>query len=229
MRVAIEGIETVGVVDVVATSAPTKSQFPYEYKIMFRGNYAYGDWPALQVNPSHFGNGECDPFVGGVAHRAATLPIRDESRCLDGAATTVAIVVDSLTSVGGTFIISFGHNTSAGVSLGTSASKMGDILSQLIGSNVQVTRHDHGDMAEGVVWAVTYPGTISRDYQLQVVDTFVTGRNAKVNVYPILTIATYSPENDVSGDFSIVVDGESTAPLSYQASRKQDIAGNASP
>ena len=220
MRVAVEGIDTVEGVDIVATPAPIKSQFPYEYKIVFKGNYAYGDWPALQVNPLNFGSGECDPFIGGTGHRAAILPIRDESLCLDGADITVAIVVESLTSVGGTFTISYGYS-SAEASFGTSASEMKNILLQLISPNVHVTRHDHSDVAVGVVWAVSYPRTTNKDDQLQVDGTFLTGRNAKVNVYPILTIKTFSPENDSSGDFRLVINGESTAPLSHEASQNK--------
>jgi len=219
MKEAIEGFEHVGEVDVTATAAPNGSHFPFQYTIMFKGTYAYGDWPALQVNPSHFGAGECDPFVGGVDHRAAILPIRDESLCLDGADNTVAIVADSLTSVGGTFEISYGYGFSVGVSLDTSASEMKEILAQLIGPNVQVTKHNHDDMGEGVAWAVTYPGSSNRNDQIRVVDTFATGRNAKVNAYPILAIETYSQENDSIGDFRIVIDGESTAPLSHRASQ----------
>mmetsp|Transcript_19739 Transcript_19739/g.42930 ORF Transcript_19739/g.42930 Transcript_19739/m.42930 type:complete len:985 (+) Transcript_19739:2-2956(+) len=221
MKVAIEGFEGVEGVDIVLSAAPDEAQFPYDYKIMFQGNYAYGEWPALQVKPSHFGAAGCDSFVGGLGHTAAILPIRDESLCLDGADTTVAIVVDSLTPVGGTFSVSYGQDSSVEVSLDASTSDVKEVLSQLMGSNVQVTRHDHDDMSEGIAWAVTYPGTSNKHDQLRIVDTFVTGRNAKVNAYPILTIETYSRENDSSGDFRILLDGELTAPLSYQASQKK--------
>ena len=70
-------------------------------------------------------------------------------------------------------------------------------------------------MDEGIAWAMTYPGTSKKVDQLRVMDTFATGRNAKVNAYPIFIIETYLPENDSSGDFRIAIDGESTAPLSY--------------
>jgi len=114
MKDAIEGLENVEEVHVTAITAPIGSHFPYEYRIAFKGNYAYGDWPALQINQS-FGAGDCDPFVGGVDHRVTILPIRDESLCLDGADITVAIVAGSITSVGGTFDISYGHETLEGV------------------------------------------------------------------------------------------------------------------
>ena len=101
-----------------------------------RYNYAYGDWPALQVNTSHLGAVECDPFVVGVDHRAAITPIRDEPHCLDVADTTVAVVADSLTSVVGAFVIGHDHDSSVGVSLDTSAFETKEILSQLICPNV---------------------------------------------------------------------------------------------
>lgn len=165
-----------------------------------------------------FGAGDCDPFVGGVDHRATVLPIRDESLCLDGADITVAIVAGSITSVGGTFDMSYGHETLVGVSVGASASEMKAMLARLIHPDVRVTRHDHDDMGEGVAWAVTYPRR-SPNMDLNIVDTFATGKNAQVNVHPILSIKTFSLENDSSGDFRIVIDGESTAPLSYRASQ----------
>ena len=215
MKNAIEGLESVGEVDVISTGPV---HFPLEYKITFKGNYAYGDWPGLQVGQS-FGAGDCDPFVGGVDHRAMILPIRDESNCVDGAIVTEAIVAGALTSIGGTFDLTYGDETLGGVSVGTSATEMEALLSQLGLSDAQVTRHDHDDMGEGVAWEVTYPRTSSEYDHLRVDDTFATGKNAQVNVYPILAIKIYSPENDSSGNFRIVLDGESTAPLSHQASQ----------
>ena len=50
-------------------------------------------------------------------------------------------------------------------------------------------------------------------------DTFATGKNAQANVHPILAISIYLPENDSSGNFRIVIDGEWTAPLSHCASQ----------
>ena len=218
MKDAIEGLENVEEVHVTAITAPIGSHFPYEYRIAFKGNYAYGDWPALQINQS-FGAGDCDPFVGVADHRVTILPIRDESLCLDGADITVAIVAGSITSVGGTFDISYGHETLEGVSVGASASEMKAMLAHLIHPDVRVTRHDHDDTGEGVAWAVTYPRSSSNIDRIRIVDTFATGKNAQVTVHPILAIKIFSPENDSSGDFRIVIDGESTAPLSYRASQ----------
>ncbi|KAL7541113.1 LOW QUALITY PROTEIN: hypothetical protein ACHAXR_012985 [Thalassiosira sp. AJA248-18] len=215
MKNAIQGFEHAGEVDVIASTAPNESNFPYEYNMVFKGNYAYGDWPALQVNPSHFGAGECAPFVGGVDHRASILPIRDESLCLNGADNTVAIVADSITSVGGTFAVSYGHDSSVQVSLETTASEMKDVLTQLVGSNVHVTRHNHDDMGEGVAWAVAYPGTSNKDAEIRIVDTFDEMPRSMHTQFSLLN------QNDSSGDFRIVIDGESTAPLSHQASHRK--------
>lgn len=218
LKNAIESLESVEEVDVAVIAGPVRKHFPFEYKIMFKGNYAYGDWPGLQIGQS-FGAGDCDPFVGGVDHRAVILPIRDESQCVDGANVTEAIVAGALTSIGGTFDLTYGDETLGGVSVDTSATEMKALLSLLGLPDAQVTRHDHDDMGEGVAWEVTYPRTSSEYNHLRVDDTFATGKNAQVNVYPILAINIYSPENDSSGDFRIVIDGESTAPLSYRASQ----------
>jgi len=67
---------------------------------------------------------------------------------------------------------------------------------------------------------VTYAST-NRSDDIDVVDTYVTGKNAKVNVYPVLSIQTYSPQNDSHGDYRIVIDGESTSPLSHRATQKK--------
>ncbi|KAL7442689.1 hypothetical protein ACHAXH_009869 [Discostella pseudostelligera] len=218
MKDALETLENVEEVHVTANVASIGSQFPSEYTISFIGNYAYGDWPALQVNPS-FGDGECDPFVGGLDHRAIILPIRDESLCLNGAENTFAIVADSMTSIGGTFDIHYDQESAIDVSVHASASEMREILAQLISPDVMVSKHDHDDVGEGVAWAVTYPGHRPRIDHIRIVDTYVTGRNARVDAYPIIVIETFLAENDSSGDFRIMIDGKFTAPLSYRASQ----------
>jgi len=139
-----------------------------------------------------------------------TGTIRDETMCFDGSPVTIAIVASSLSSTsGGTFDIIYGDQSAKDVALDTSETDMADILSQVIDPNVQVTKHNRDD---SVAWAITYPAGNIKD-TLRVVDTFATGKNTAVNVYPILVIKTYSPENDASGDFSIVIDGESTQQL----------------
>ena len=135
--------------------------------------------------------------------------IRDESNCINGADNTVAIVAKSLTTVGGTFDIHFGRQSAVGVTMDTSELEMQDILASLIDPTVQVTKHTHDD---GIAWALTYPGSLQDDV-LRVDDTMATGRNAAVNVLPILLIKTYSPDNDSSGQFRVLLDGESTGPL----------------
>jgi hypothetical protein len=135
--------------------------------------------------------------------------IRDESNCINGADNTVAIVAKSLTTVGGTFDIHFGRQSAVGVAMDTSELEMHDILASLIDPTVQVTKHTTDD---SVVWAVTYPGSL-QDSVLRVDDTMATGRNAVVNVLPIIFIKTYSPDNDASGQFRVLLDEESTGPL----------------
>ena len=219
LKDTLQAFEGVGTVIVTSTTAPDGSSFPYEYRISFKSNCAYGDWPSLQVVHSSFGDGECEPFVGGVDHKAVIMPIRDESLCRNGVDNTIAIVADSISSLGGTFDIHFGKDSTTEVSVSTSVSEMREILAQLISPDVLVSRHDHDDIGEGVAWAITYPGQLPAIDHIRIDDTFVTGRNAKVDAYPIIVIETFSPENDSSGDFRIFVDGEITAPLSYHASQ----------
>ncbi|KAL9181119.1 hypothetical protein ACHAXT_009924 [Thalassiosira profunda] len=148
-----------------------------------------------------------------------------EEPCLGGEDTSVAIVAESLTAVGGTIVLSYGQDNSVEVGVSASASEMEDALSALLGSDdVRVTKHEHSDLGEGVAWAVRYPRADGMDARLRVVDSRVTGRNAKVDVYPILEIKTHSPANDEAGAFRLVVDGETTAPISLDASRETVLA-----
>ena len=74
--------------------------------------------------------------------------------------------------------VSYGYESATGISLDTSASDMKGILSQLIGPNVQVTRHEHNDMGAGVAWAVTYRISSNEHDQIREDDTHVTRQTA---------------------------------------------------
>lgn len=223
LKTAIESLNHVDSVNIAATTASDESNFPRAYTITFNDNYPYGQWPALKVNPSHFGSGLCDPFVGGVDHKAVVLPIRDESLCTAGAKETVAIVADSLTALGGSFTVHYGQS-SVDIDVDASAGEMEEILADLMWiSDVHVSKHEHNDMDVGVAWAVTFPKSSLLDETIFVTDTHVQGRNAKVNAYPIINIASSSPDNNMSGDFRIILDGQATAPLSHQATQMKIV------
>ena len=218
LKAAIQDFDYVGDIDVV-TTVPAPGEV-YEYTIVFKGGYPFGDggWPALSVNALQFGRGDCDPFVGGVNHKATILPVRDETTCVIGSLHTVAIVASSLTPIGGSFSISCGDRSSATISVDSSASEVETVLSEQLGSTeVIVTKHVHTNpKMNGATWAVSYPQS-NDSCEISIDDTFVTGKNAKVNAYPILVVKTSSSRNDSSGDFRIVIDGESTSPISHQA------------
>ena len=108
LKAAIQALDYVGDINVIA--APS-AEGVFEYTIEFKGDYPFGGgyWPALSVNPLHFGKGDCDPFVGGINHRATILPVRDETTsCTSGSLNTVAIVASSSTPMSGSFLITCG-------------------------------------------------------------------------------------------------------------------------
>ena len=222
LKTAIEDLAHVKLVEVTRTLASSEAGFPYTYKISFIGSYAYGDWPALTVNQSQFGAGSCDPFVGGSSHKATILPVRDESLCTNGIARSVAIVADALSTLGGSFNVQFGTKYSPPIRFDTSASEMESILRELTGiSDIQVSKHSYRDFNVGMAWAITFPRQTNDDDIFRVVDTHVTGKNSRVDVYPILKISSHSSKADSVGDFRILLDGESTAPLSHRATNKK--------
>ncbi|KAL7444023.1 hypothetical protein ACHAXM_009254 [Skeletonema potamos] len=220
LKAAIQDLDYVGDIDVIATGSALGGVT--EYTIVFKGDYPFGggDWPALSVNLSQFGKGDCDPFVGGVNHKATILPVRDETTCVIGSLDTVAVVASSLTPIVGSFSISCGDKSSEKVSVDSSASEMKSVLSALLGSTeVVVTKHVlTNPKLHGATWAVSYPRNSDDNCGISIDDTFVTGKNANVNTYPILIFKT---SNDSSGDFRIVIDGESTSPISHQATHEE--------
>ncbi|KAL7473049.1 hypothetical protein ACHAXS_013421 [Conticribra weissflogii] len=221
MKSKIEAFDNIHDVNVIVKENSDGSSFPFSFLIMLRGRYIYGDWPAFKLNTIHFGAGECDPFVGGTDHGASILPIRDESLCSNGIKKQVAIVVDSKTTPGGYFNIRLGQKISPEISVDSTAIEIENALSELLGQGiVEVNKHSHHDMGPGIAWSVTYASSNNSD-EITVLDTHVTGKNAKVNAYPILSIQTHSPQKDSQGDYRIVIDGESTSPISHRATQKK--------
>ena len=218
LKATFQDLDFVGDIDVTAKL----SGGAYEYTIVFQGDYPFGggDWPALSVNALHFGKGDCDPFVGGANHKATILPVRDETTCVNGSLNTVAIVASSSTPIGGSFLISCGDRTSEKVSVNSSASDVKSVLSELL-SSTEVIVTKHVTEMNGATWAVSYPRSSNDNCEISIDDTFVSGKNAKVNAYPLLVVKTSSSRNDSSGDFRIVIDGQSTSPISHQATHEE--------
>ena len=218
LKTAIQNLDYVEDIDVVSAS----SGDPHEYTIIFKGDYPFGsgDWPALSVNSVHFGKGDCAPFVGGTNHEVTILPIRYDEACVTGSLRTVAIVASSSTQIGGSFLISCGDRSSGKVNVGSSSTEVQSIISELIGSTeVIVTKHMPD--TNGVTWAISYLPSSDDSCEISIDDTFVTGKNAKVNTYPVLVVQTSSAGNDSSGEFRIEIDGQSTSPLSHQATYEE--------
>ncbi len=217
LKAAIQDLNFVGDISVIA--APSGR---YEYTIAFEGDYPYGsgDWPALSVNALHFGKGDCDPFVGGVHHRATILPVRDETTCSFGSVYTVAIVASSLTPIDGSFLISCGDKSSEKVSVDSSAADVKSVLSELLGST-EVIVTEHVSETNGATWAISYPASSDGNCQISIDDTFVSGKNAHVNAYPILIVKKSSSKNDSTGEFRIVIDGQATSPISHDATHEE--------
>eukprot|EP00985_Skeletonema_marinoi_P002205 scaffold893_cov143-Skeletonema_marinoi.AAC.9 len=218
LKAAIQDLDYVGDIDVTAKLSGGE----YEYTIDFQGDYPFGggDWPALSVNALHFGKGDCDPFVGGANHKATILPVRDDTTCVNGSLNTVAIVASSSTPIGGSFLISCGDRSTEKVGVNSSASDVKSVLSELL-SSTEVIVTKYVPETNGATWAVSYPRSSNDNCEISIDDTFVSGKNAKVNAYPILVFKTSSSRNDSSGDFRIIIDGQSTSPISHQATHEE--------
>jgi hypothetical protein len=180
LKAAIQALDYVGDIDVIATPS---AEGVFEYKIIFKGAYPFGggDWPALSVNPLHFGKGDCDPFVGGVNHKVTILPVRDETTCTSGSLNTVAIVASSSTPMSGSFFITCGDLSSERISVDSSASEVKSVLSELLGTT-EVIVNKHVPEMNGATWAVSYRRS-SGDCEISIDDKFVSGKNAKVNAF----------------------------------------------
>ena len=106
------------------------------------------------------------------------------------------------------------------ISVDSSASEVKSVLAELLGTT-EVIVNKHVPEMNGATWAVSYPASGDGNCEISINDSFVSGKNAKVTAYPILVVKTSSSLNDSSGEFRIVIDGQSTSPIAHHASHEE--------
>lgn len=124
IRLALLSLNKVQDVDVAQYNTPHGSSFPFEYKIMFKGEYQYGEWPILSIHEENFGVNPCDPFLGGSGHSLFVLPISEEASCAEGNGETQVILAEANSPLGGSFDIYHGSESIRSVLANTNANEM---------------------------------------------------------------------------------------------------------
>ena len=201
-------------------------QFPYGYSVYFNGVPFHDEWPLINIPMENFGKGNCEPFVGGMNHRPVVLPFKDKNICSIGSPKLVAVVLDSDSAFGGTFDIHYKGSTVKSIPVTISASKMEIRLRRLpvVFTTLEISKRDIKDRLYGVSWVIKYSTNEKIIGLLMINDRYVTGRNAKVHVYPMLNVTTISNVNDLEGDFRIHLSGEETGPISHKATHKKILS-----
>jgi len=82
-------------------------------------------------------------------------------------------------------------------------------------TTLEISKRDIKDRLYGVSWVIKYSTNEKIIGLFMINDRYVTGRNAKVHVYPMLNVTTISNVNDLKGDFRIYLSGEETGPISH--------------
>ncbi|GMH48103.1 hypothetical protein TL16_g00217 [Triparma laevis f. inornata] len=203
--------------------------FAREYTVYFTGEYPSGEWPTLRKVEESFGKvyaanagvGGCTAWVGGADHSLTVLPILETTACSGGVAETQAIVIDGTGILGGSFDLYFGGESIEGISVTSTALQLEAKIAGFTSiTSVSVTKHAHSDQAYGTAWVVTFTANSGDIEMLQIKDLKVTGSDANANVYPMINVTTFADNaDDISGDFRIYLNGETSDPISYKATQ----------
>ena len=124
IRSALLSLRNVFDVDVVQYSTRQGSSFPLEYKIMFKGEYQYGDWPMLVIHQAIAVIDSCAEFIGGYNHAAFILPINEETPCAEGNGGIQAILLEANSPLGGTFDIHYSQEAIESIPVTIDADEM---------------------------------------------------------------------------------------------------------
>ena len=200
---------------VIAKAQYGYSGFPSEYDITIRGAFPNDEASTLSIPKIYFGRSGCQPFVGGINHRASVIPIYESRTCANGADEMQLLLAEGDSQLGGTFDLHYADNNAKSVPVTCSNEQMRDYLVSLgIPSQVKVFKLFHDENPFSKAWAIS--GNLSKD-TLSVVDRLTTGKNVQVKVYPMVRISTYSFLDDISGHFRIHLGGEVTGLISHDA------------
>lgn len=240
LKAALEALPYVNSVDVTAYDSLNRTGFPFEYRILFRGTYVDGIWPALHVESTSFGKSwvsqglssgceEWQPSRTGLQNQtgmknvtAFTFPMAEHPACDEGYPEVQAIVIEGNSELGGTFDVHLYGSRTNGISVSASAQEVETMLESLDGvGSIQVTKHNHEDQPYGTAWVVTFDNNLGQPDVLTVTSRHLTGNDATANVYPLVNVTTTAILNDLDGDVELLVGDEITVPISWAATRRK--------
>lgn len=124
IKLALLSLSNVNDVDVIQYAMSQDSSFPFEYKIIFKGEYQYGDWPILSVLEDYPGVHQCVTFRGGSAHNVIVIPIKEEASCSKGNGETQVILAEANSPLGGSFDLFHGSESIKSISVDSNAEDM---------------------------------------------------------------------------------------------------------
>jgi hypothetical protein len=150
----------------------------------------------------------------------------DETRCSGGIPRTFAIIAEAESALGGSFDVYYEGNF-ATVDLSATTTDVETTirsLSSALNTTTVEERSYQGSSAYGRVWIVRHPAMVERTEELVISDKWTMGSNARVGIYPVLSIQTSADANDIVGNYRIHLDGESTAPMAMDAAADDIMA-----
>lgn len=156
------------------------------------------------------------------------ISIVDQQTCLSGTHEIQTLVLDSSSTPGGYFYLSFNGEKTNKLLIDSTAKEVEDELNNLNSlSNISVSKYYLGESSRKNIingnvysysWVITFPTSLGNVENLIVDDQFVTGEDVSLEFYQMINISMRADENDISGHFRISVGDESTIPLSWDAS-----------
>jgi hypothetical protein len=212
-------------VDVASFGLDSSNLFPFGYKIIFNDLPSPNDqWPQLVVPPESFGRELCEPFIGGLDHRAVVFSMEEKTSCSHGIHYLEAIVLESETRLGGTFDIHYGASVKKDVSVYADSVVMLSIISSLMSNVIEVSKRTCEEKTFCVAWIIKYNIPLDSYDHFIINDSRITGKNSAVHIYPLFNLTLTSQKNDMSGDFRIYLGNEVTGPISHKATQKKVLS-----
>jgi hypothetical protein len=213
----------------VETVATRTVGFKHDYRISFWGKYAKSPnnaatdyWPTLNfvevddgcASPSEMGYTGTAP-----SHYALVHSLKVEGPCARGNNEVQVIVAEAEGVIGGSFTVTFNGQRTEAISVDSTAAQMKAVLEKwFAGTEVEVTLSNHRNQYSKA-WAVTFSSSGPQD-RMRVNDDFVTGTDATVAVYDMVTVTTSADGGMTDGNLQFAnIQGEFTLQMGTEISR----------
>jgi len=231
----------------VETIATRTVGFKHDYRISFWSKYAEAPnnaatdyWPTIKVLDADFGSASalgCPAFAsaGGNAalnaHSALVHSLKVEGPCAGGNKEVQVIVAEAEGTLGGSFTVIFDGTRTEAVSVDSSAAQVKAILEKWFsGTEVDVALSNHRNKFSKA-WAVTFTGAGPKD-RMRINGDFVTGTDATVAVYDMVTVTTSADGGmtdgnlrfaNIQGEFTLQMGTEITRPLRHDVTHAKVV------